>query len=212
MHVPFGSERSAFWLAIGAAALLAVSVAVGSLTVPMAGLDVFAAGLFLTVLYFAIRHDPGRGLDLREASRAPHPHGPSPGVSHVLVVANDALTGSQLSDEITLRAGAAELNILAPVRCSRSHYLMSDFDRELAEARGRLEASLAWARRHGFDARGMVTDLDPLPTIIQQIEDFGPQAVFFVRHPTDRASWLDDREVWRLEAELDLPVTELSAA
>jgi hypothetical protein len=211
MYVPFGSERSAFWLALGAAALIAVSVGVGALTVPMAGIDVLAAGLFLTVLCFAFLRDPRRRLELREASRAPHPDGPAPGSSHVLVVAGDTLSGSSLSDEITLEAGAARLSILAPVRCSRWHYLMSDFDRELDEARARLGASLAWARKHGFDADGEVTDPDPLQTIAQKLEDFGPQAVIFVRHAGDHATWLDDRQLWRLRTELDIPVTELSS-
>jgi hypothetical protein len=212
MYVPFGSERSAFWFAIGTAALLLVAVLVGALTVPLAGVDVFATGLFLTVLSFAIRRDPRRSRELREASQAPHEHGPTPGASHVLVVANGTLSGSQLSDEITLEAGAAELRILAPVRCSRSHYVMSDIDEELDEALVRLEDSLAWARAHGFDAAGKVTDPDPVRTISQEIEDFGPQAVIFFQHSSDRASWLDRRELWQLQSELDIPVREVLPA
>ena len=209
MYVPFASERSAFWFAIGTAVLLAVSVTVGALTVPMAGVDVLAAGVFLTVLVFLIRRDPHRPLELREAAHAPHAHGPRPGSSHVLVVANAPLAGSGVADEITLEAGAAELSILAPVRCSRTHYLLSDIDSELEEARGRLRDSLGWAAAHGFDASGEVSDPNPIRTIIEKIEDFGPQAVFFVQHPTDRATWLDNRELWRLQAELDVPVREI---
>jgi hypothetical protein len=212
MYVPFGSERSAFWFAIGTAALLLVAVVVGALTVPMAGVDIFATGLFLTVLSFAIRRDPRRRRELHEAAQAPHEHGPTPGVSHVLVVANGTLSGSRLSDEITLQAGAAELRIIAPVRCSRSHYVMSDIDDELDEALVRLGDSLAWAKAHGFDATGRVTDPSPVPTISQEIEDFGPQAVIFFQHPSDHASWLDRRELFQLQSELDIPVKEVLPA
>jgi len=211
MYIPFGSERSAFWFAVGTAALLLVAVVVGALTVPMAGVEVFATGLFLTVLSFAIRRDPRRRRELRAASHASHEQGPRPGVSHVLVVANGTLSGSQLSDEITLEAGAAELRILAPVRCSRSHYVMSDIDDELDEALARLEDSLSWAKAHGFDAAGRVTDPSPAG-ISQEIEDFGPQAVIFFQHASDSASWLDRRELWQLQSELDIPVKEVLPA
>jgi hypothetical protein len=212
MYVPFGSERSAFWFAIGAAALLAISVTIGALTVPMAGVDVLAVGLFLTALVYTIRRDPRRPLELLEAAHAAHSNRPTPGNPHLLVVANQTLAGAGLADEITLEAGMAELIILAPVRASRTHYLFSDIDRELDEARARLRASLVWAAAHGFDATGEVTDPNPMRTIIEKLEDFGPQAVVFVRHPTDRATWLDNRELWRMKAELDIPIKEIPSA
>lgn len=209
MYVPFGSERSAFWIALGSVALIGASVAIGVLTVPIAGAALFGAVALWAVLSVAIVRDPNRLSPLREAEQAAHSQGPPPGTHRVLVVANDTLDGFELSDEITLLAGAAELDILAPVRCGRLHYLMSDYDRESAEARDRLEASLAWATAHGFDAHGEVADPDPVSAIADQIRDFDADGVIVVEHPHDRASWLDSRELSRLRRELDLPVKEV---
>jgi hypothetical protein len=210
MYVPFSSEGNAFWIAIGTAALVGVSVAVGVLTVPLAGAMVFAVGALAAVLADATLRDPNRRLVLREAAHAPHPNGPMPGARHVLIVANDTLDGSELSDEITLQAGAAELDILAPPRCSRWHYLMSDYDREAAEARARLDASLAWATAHGFDAHGEVGDPNPASAIADELRDFGADAVIVVKHPSDRATWLESRELKRIRSELDVPVKEVT--
>jgi hypothetical protein len=209
MYVPFSSEGNAFRIVMSIAGLVGVSVAIGALTVPLAGAIVFAAGALSAVLADAVLRDPNRRAALREAEQASHPHGPSPGAHHILIVANDTLTGFELSDEITLQAGAAQLDILAPLRCSRWHYLMSDYDKETAEARARLEASLAWATSHGFDARGEVGDPDPVSAIADELRDFGADAVIVVRHPSDRATWLESRELGRLRSELDVPVTEL---
>jgi hypothetical protein len=73
---------------------------------------------------------------------------------HVLVVANEALAGAELSGLI-LQHGRehVEVDVLAPVLASPLHYAVSDIDRELAEARTRLERSLAWAHEHQIVAR-----------------------------------------------------------
>ncbi len=210
MYVPFSSEGNAFKFAIGTAALSGAALALGALTVPIVGVILLVEGVGAVVIATVVRRDPRRRLPLREAAQAPHPHGPRPGSRHVLIVANDVLAGSELSDEITLQAGAAELDIIAPLRCSHSHYLMSDFDREAAEARDRLDASLAWATAHGFDAHGKLGDPDPVRAIADELRDFGPDAVFVVRHASDRASWLEARELERLRSELDIPVTEVA--
>jgi hypothetical protein len=212
MYVPFSSERSAFWLAIGLAALTGVSIAVGIAAVPLAGALVFAGGLVAAAVADVVSRDPNRRLPLSEAAHAPHLHGAAPSERHVLVVANDSLAGTELRDEITLQAGPSQLDILAPVRCSRTHYLLNDYDRETVEARTRLDASLTWAAEQGFEARGEVGDPNPLAAIEDELRDFGADAVIFVHHPADRSTWLESRELGRLRAELDVPVAELPVA
>jgi hypothetical protein len=209
MRIPFTSERSAFWIALGFTALVGVSVGVGFLVSPPAGGLVFAAGVVAAVVADALTRDPSRRASLREAAHAPHPHGAGPGDHHFLIVANDGLAGEELRDEIVRRARAPQLDILAPVRCSRAHYLSSDYDREAADARARLAKSLAWAADQGFEAHGEVGDPDPVSAIEDELRDFGAEAVIFVAHPEDSSTWLDARELERLRAELDVPVSQV---
>ena len=110
------------------------------------------------------------------------------------------------------RAGGAgvELDVLAPILASRSHYWASDVDREREEARERLEASLAWAAEHGFAAKGEVGDPDPLVAIEDELRDFGADEVIIVTHPRERTSWLANRMLGHLARELDVPVREIA--
>jgi hypothetical protein len=87
---------------------------------------------------------------------------------------------------------------------------MSDCDREAAEARARLEASLAWAAEQGFGARGEVGDPDPLIAIEDELRDFGADAVIFVTHPNGRSTWLESRELQRVRGELEVPVSQVA--
>jgi len=210
MRIPFSSERNAFWIAVGSAALVGVSIAIGVITVPLAGVLVFAGGVVAALVADVIVENPDRRLPLSEAAHSPPLHGPAPGARHVLIVANDSLAGTELREEIVRQVGPCQLDILAPLRCSRSHYLASDFDQETEEARARLDASLVWAAEQGFEARGEVGDANPLNAIEDELRDFGPDAVIFVTHPDDRSTWLESRELERVRAELDVPVTQVA--
>ena len=99
-----------------------------------------------------------------------------------------------------------ELDVLAPVLTSHLHYAVSDIDTELAEARKRLDESLAWARRSGFVARGEVGDPDPTTAIEDELRDFGGDAVVVVTHPRERETWQEHGELERLRRELRVPV------
>ena len=140
----------------------------------------------------------------------PHPHGASGGTRHILVVASVRLAGEELRRELAAAGGAGvELDVLAPILASRSHYWASDVDREREEARERLEASLAWAAEQGFAAKGEVGDPDPLVAIEDELRDFGADEVIIVTHPRERTSWLANRMLGHLARELDVPVREI---
>ena len=52
------------------------------------------------------------------------------------MVANRTLGGDELRDAMRRRAAdGAELHVVAPILSSRTHYLASDVDKELGEAR-----------------------------------------------------------------------------
>ena len=103
----------------------------------------------------------------------------------MLVVANEALAGAELAELILEDSREhVEVDVLAPVLASHLHYVVSDIDGELAEARTRLERSLAWAREHKIVARGEVGDPNPTTALEDELRTFGADAVIIVTHRT----------------------------
>lgn len=207
MRAPITSERDAFWLTVAGVAAIVLAVLVGWLIAPLAGVAVLAVELTLAVIAYARLPDAGRRAPLREAAGEPHPHGAPAGRRHVLVVANEVLSGERLCEQIVGSAGdGLEVDVLAPVLTSPIHYGVTDIDRETADARMRLERSLRWAREHGIAARGRVGDPDPVVAIEDELRDFGADEIVVVTHPDERANWQERVELQRLGAELELPV------
>jgi hypothetical protein len=207
-RVPFGSEAGAFRFTLGAGVVIGVSVFIGWLSAPAVGLAVFAAATVsaaLSRLFVALRDRPAplrRAMSEAVLDRAR----PQAGY-HVLVVANEALAGAELA-ELMLQHGHehVEVDVLAPVLASHVHYAVSDIDGELAEARTRLERSLAWAREHKIVARGEVGDPNPTTALEDELRAFGANEVIVVTHPRDRETWQERGELTRLRRELDVPV------
>jgi GABA permease len=212
MRVPFKTEPDALRVAVALALLAGVSILVGWLASPPYGVVVFAAGLAAGVTFELAGRETDRRSSLREAAHASHPHGAAGETRHILVVASATLSGEDLRREVEAGGGTVELDVLAPILASRSHYWASDVDREHAEAQERLQASLAWAIGHGFTAKGEVGDADPLIAIEDELRDFGADEVIIVTHPRERARWLANRMVGHLQRELDIPVRQIAIA
>jgi hypothetical protein len=210
MWNPFRSEGDAFRFAIAAAAVAALSLALGLYVSAALGWAVFAV-VAIAGLTVAARRKPERAQRLKEAAVAPHEGGPP--AHRILVVANESLAGTLLRREIMRRVELwPELHVVAPVECSRSHYWANDYDGEVKEARERLEATLAWARASGFEASGDVTDPSehPLQSIEQALRRFGADEVIVATHPPERESWLEEGLLDKLLEELDVPVTHVT--
>jgi hypothetical protein len=208
MRVPFKTETDAFRVAAALGLVAGASVLVGVLTSRAYGVVLFAAGIAAGLTFELAGRETDASSALREAAHAPHRHGASGGKRHILVVAGVTLAGEELRRELGGAAGV-ELDLLAPILASRSHYWASDDDREREEARERLEASLAWAAEQGFAAKGEIGDADPLLAIEDELRDFGADEVIIVRHPSERTSWLANRMLGHLASELDVPVREI---
>jgi hypothetical protein len=210
VRAPITSERDAFWFTVACVAAIVVAVFVGWLVDPLAGLVVLAAELALGAAAYVRAPDAGRRAPLREAIEEPHPHGARPGQHHVLVIANETLEGEELRGQIVGDDGAGlELDVLAPVLTSPIHYGVTDIDREIGQARARLDGSLRWARDHGIRARGRVGDPDPVVAIEDELRDFGADEVIVVTHRDERTSWQERVELDRLGKQLDLPVRRI---
>lgn len=212
MRVPFKSEPDALRVAVALALLAGVSILVGWLASPPYGVVAFAAGLVAGVTFEVAGRETDRPSALREAAHAPHPHGASGETRHVLVVASARLGGEDLRREVAAWGAGVELDVLAPILTSRSHYWASDVDRGREEARERLEASLAWAAEQGFAAKGEVGDPDPLTAIEDELRDFGADEVIIATHPRERTSWLANRMLSHLAREIDVPVRQIAVA
>lgn len=210
MRAPIRSEPDAFRFTMAGALVIAVSVVIGWLAEPLVGVLVFAVAIVVAALAYLYVAGPDRKTVLREAAAEPHPHGPTPGKRHVLVIANETLAGTELRQRLTEADGTGiEIDVLAPVLSSRLHLGVTDIDRELAEARERLERSLAWAREQGIEARGEVGDPTPTTAIEDELRDFGADEVIVVTHTRDRETWQEHGELERLRRELDVPVTHV---
>jgi hypothetical protein len=211
MRNPVRSEADAFYIVVGSAAVIAASVVLGALTDPLVGVALFAGAVVGAVIWEFVSSDPDRRRPLSEAAAA----GPrrASGGPRVLVVANRTLAGAALRSELTRRArDGAELHFVAPILVSRIHYIASDVDRELRDARERLLDALDWARANDFRATGTVGDPNvALGAIEDELRRSGADEVVISTHPPQQSNWLETGIVARLHDELDIPVTHLIA-
>jgi hypothetical protein len=203
MRIPILTESYVFRLVL----LIAGSTALGAVSSPLAGVLLFAAGMIAALAFEMLNPTPRRS-SLREAAHAPHSRGPRGKQRHVLVVADEVLSGDELRREISKRNGAPlQLDVLAPVFSSRTHYWASDLDREIDDARRRLDASLAWLATQGLEARGEVGDPNPLTAVEDELRGFGADEVIIVTGR--RVRRLETGMLARVREELDLPVSQV---
>jgi hypothetical protein len=204
MRLPIRSEAEAVRFVFAGAGIIGVSVLLGWLTTPLVGVAFLVVALLLGALAYLRAPNPERRTPFADAEHELHPHGGADASRHVVVVANQALSGDELRQRLTEMGGRLELDVLAPVLASHLHYAVSDIDNELAEAHKRLDESLAWTRESGFVARGEVGDPNPTTAIEDELRDFGADAVVVVTHAP--ATWQEQDEIERLGRELRLPV------
>lgn len=210
MRNPVRGEADAFHIAFGAAALIGVSAALGALVDPLVGVGVFVAGAIAAFVWNAATEDPERRRALRDAAA----RGPAgSGRSRVLVIANRTMLLEPLRSELVARGAAgAELHLVAPILASRTHYIASDVDGELRDARARIDEALAWARAQGIDATGRVGDPNAaLGAIEDELRISGADEVIVSTLPAGQSNWLETGIVERLREELDIPVVHLVA-
>jgi len=207
---PVRSEADAFHIVFGTAAVIAASAILGAVTVPLAGVALFVGALAGALFWELRTQDPDRRRPLREAALQGDRFARGDR-RRVLVVANRTLRGEELRAELLRQAGSgAELRIVAPIHCSRAHYIASDIDAELREARSRLTEALEWASGEGLAASGVIGDPNvALGAIEDELRRSGADEVIVSTHPPGRSNWLETGIVERLRDELDIPVTHL---
>jgi hypothetical protein len=210
MRNPVRSETDAFHIAVGCAALTAAALALGSLLDPLVGAALLVGALVGAFLWEISTKDPDRRRPLREAASA-GPSRPRTAAPRVLVVANRTLHGAELRAELQRRAATgSEIHIVAPILCSRIHYIASDVDKELDDARGRLSTALEWARAEGLAVTAKVGDPNAaFGAIEDELRRYGADEVIISTYPQGESNWLETGIVDRLHDELDVPVTHV---
>ncbi len=210
MRNPVRSEADAFRIVWGIAVVVVASLVLGAFVGPLVGVALLVGAVAGALVWEIGTKDPERLRPLREAA-AQGQAGATAGPRRVLVVANRTLPGDALRAELAARGeGGAELHFVAPILCSRVHYIASDVDTELSEARARLDAALEWARGDGLQATGAVGDPNvALGAIEDELRMFGADEVIISTYPRGRSNWLETDIVERLREELDIPITHL---
>ncbi len=210
MRNPIRNETDAFYLAVGGAGLTGLSLALGGLVNPAAGVALFVGGLIGALVWELLSKDPNRRRPLREAAAEGRRAAPAPR-DRVLVVANRTLQGEDLEAILRSRAErGAELRVVVPILVSRARYIASDVDREIQDAGERLATALAWAQDAGFEASGKVGDPNvALGAIEDELRLFAADEVVISTLPPGKSNWLETGIVKRLREELDIPVTHV---
>jgi hypothetical protein len=204
MRIPVKSETDAFRLAFGSAAVIGAAIVVGALAGAVFGVVLLIGVVLGGLAWELVTEDPDRPQPLRDAAQA----APSDGRRYrVLVIANETVVGRALRDEILQRAPRTpEVRVVCPILPSRAHYIASDIDHELAEARARLDRTLRWAAEHGIDATGQVSQDTPLTATEDELRRFSADELIVSTHPPARSRWLESGLVERLTEELEIPV------
>jgi hypothetical protein len=210
MRDPVRSEADAFHIAVGSALVIGASLALGSLLDPLVGVALFVGALAGGFVWEVATKDPDRRRPLQEAASAAPPRKATAG-ARVLVVANRTLHGAELRAALHSRADTGtEFHIVAPILCSRIHYIASDVDEELGEARDRLSTALDWARAEGLTVTGTIGDPNAaLGAIEDELRLHGADEVIISTYPRGESNWLETGIVDRLRDELDVPVTHV---
>jgi hypothetical protein len=210
MRSPVRSEADAFYIAVGCAALIAASLALGSLLDPLVGVALLVGAVAGAFVWEVSTKDPDRRRPLHEAAYEARQRQPTT-ATRVLVVANRTLHGEELRAELRRHAvTGAELHIVAPILCSRAHYIASDVDTELNDARNRLATALAWAEAEGVAVTGKVGDANAaLGAIEDELRQYGADEVIISTYRPGMSNWLETDIVERLRDELDIPVTHV---
>jgi hypothetical protein len=135
---------------------------------------------------------------------------------HILVVANETVTGHALIDAVKRRAAEQDVElvtVLAPVNAPRAGYVVYEDTRRAAAGR-RLDRTLGALREAGIPAHGLVVENDPADAVRDAFGmlDPKPTDVILSTHPVEKSGWMRKNVVDRVrKAAGDVPVEHVVA-
>ncbi len=130
---------------------------------------------------------------------------------HVLVVANETVTGSGLIEAVKKKAGEQDVElvtVLAPVSTPQTGYVVYEDTRRAAAGR-RLDRTLSMLREAGIPAHGLVLETDPESAVRDAFGmlDPPPTDVIVSTHPLQKSGWMRKNVLDRIKKVAgDVPV------
>src|SRR6476659_8685434 len=119
---------------------------------------------------------------------------------HVLVVANETVTGRKLIEAIERRRdGELRVTVICPVNQPEQGYVVYQDTRRAAAGR-RLDKTLALLHEEGISAHGFVVESDPVTAVRDAIAQLEPPVdeVIVATHPVEKSGWLRRNVVDRI--------------
>ena len=113
------------------------------------------------------------------------------GVSSLLVVANETLTGGELVSAVRRRAerGAIRVLVVAPITQPQQGYVVYRDSRRAAAGR-RLDRTLEALREARIPAHGIVVEDDPLTAVKDVLASEDVDEIVVSTHPETKSGWL----------------------
>ena len=177
-----------------------------------------SSGRFLAAAHLQLRRDsaggrePARVRRARREARDPERRsrdGDRDGdrggaaVRHLLVVANETVTGGGLIDAVKRKAKEQDVElvtVLAPVSTPEAGYVVYEDTRRAAAGR-RLDRTLSQLREAGILAHGLVLETDPEAAVKDAFGmlDPPPTEIIVSTHPIQKSGWLRKNVVDRIK-------------
>ncbi len=120
---------------------------------------------------------------------------------HLLVVANETVTGRKLIDAVEKHRGRGglQVTVIAPVTQPNRGYVVYEDTRRAAAGR-RLDRTLSTLRQEGVSAHGFVVETDPVTAVRDALAQLEPHVdeIVVATHPQEKSGWLRKNVVERI--------------
>jgi hypothetical protein len=121
---------------------------------------------------------------------------------HLLVVANETVTGRKLIEAVERRRGAdLRVTVICPVNQPQRGYVVYEDTRRAAAGR-RLDRTVSMLRDEGISAHGLVVESDPVTAVRDALAQLEPPVdeIIVATHPQQKSGWLRKNVIDRLRA------------
>jgi hypothetical protein len=119
---------------------------------------------------------------------------------HLLVVANETVTGRKLIEAVERHRGDdLRVTVIAPVNQPERGYVVYEDTRRAAAGR-RLDRTVGMLRDEGIAAHGLVVETDPVTAVRDALAQLEPpvDAIVVATHPQQKSGWLRKNVIDRI--------------
>ncbi|MFL5978389.1 MAG: hypothetical protein ACJ76O_07170 [Gaiellaceae bacterium] len=119
---------------------------------------------------------------------------------HLLVVANETVTGRKLIEAVERHSGEdLRVTVICPVNRPAHGYVVYEDTRRAAAGR-RLDRTLSMLREEGIPAHGLVVESDPVTAVRDALTQLEPavDALVVATHPQQKSGWLRKNVIDRI--------------